>query len=124
MADAGIIVIIDDDASVRSATGGLLRSLGYSVAMFASAHEFLRSNLIQQTSCVITDIRMPGLSGVELQDFLAAKGHKVPMIFMTAFPDRSTEKQVRSKGAHGFLTKPYQAESLIDCVTSALRAGA
>jgi len=124
MSKAGIIAVIDDDASVRHATGGLLRSFGYSVAVFASAEDFLSSDMIHKTSCVITDIKMPGLSGVELQDFLAARGHRLPMIFMTAFPEKSTETRVRSAGAFGFLTKPYQAESLLDCVTSALRARA
>src|SRR5436190_4153798 len=81
------IAIIDDDASVRNATGALLRSLGYVIARYESAEQFLDSGCINETACIITDVKMPGMSGVELQDHLAARGCRLPMIFMTAFPE-------------------------------------
>jgi FixJ family two-component response regulator len=120
MAVSRIVAIIDDDALVREATGKLLRSYGYAVVLFASAEEFLASGAIESASCVITDVRMTGMSGIELQDRLVASGHRIPMIFMTAFPEKSTEARALSFGALGFFAKPYRAESLIGCVMSAL----
>jgi FixJ family two-component response regulator len=87
-----VISIIDDDASVRTATARLLRSMGFSVHAFASAKEFLSSPRLSETSCIIADVQMPGMSGVELQDHLIANGHKTPIIFITAFP----QERVRS----------------------------
>src|SRR5262245_61442920 len=82
-----MISIVDDDESVREATKGLVRSLGYAAATFGSAEEFLSSDQRYDTSCVITDVQMPGLSGVEMQRRLIAEGHTLPMIFVTAFPE-------------------------------------
>ena len=82
-----MISIIDDDAFVRVATDGLVRSLGYRTTTFASAEDYLQSDRINDTSCVITDVQMPGLSGVELQSVLLAWGDRTPMIFITAFPE-------------------------------------
>src|ERR1700730_19316327 len=82
-----LVAIIDDDASVRATTDSLVRSLGYIVFTFASAEEFLRSNRLNELSCVIADVQMPGMSGLELQAHLLAQGHRVPFIFFTAFPD-------------------------------------
>ena len=115
-----MISIVDDDPSVREATRELLRSLGYSTAAFASADEFLGSDQLKQTACVISDIQMPGLSGAELQRRLLADGHKMPIIFITAFPDERTRKRVLSAGAVCYLSKPYSEESLIACLGAAL----
>jgi FixJ family two-component response regulator len=115
-----MISIIDDDASVREATDGLVRSLGYSTATFASAEEFLDSPHTRGTACVITDIQMKGLSGVELQGRLVADGNRVPIVFMTAFPDERIRLQVMAAGAVGFLAKPFEDESLIACLAQAL----
>ena len=115
-----MISIVDDDPSVREATRELLRSLGYSTAAFASADEFLGSDQLKQTACVISDIQMPGLSGAELQRRLLADGHKMPIIFITAFPDERTRKRVLSAGAVCYLSKPYTEESLIACLSAAL----
>ncbi len=115
-----MISIIDDDASVRQATDGLVRSLGYSTATFASAEEFLDSARVAETSCVVTDIQMPGLSGIDLKDRLAADGHRVPMVFMTAFPDERIRARVMAAGAVGFLAKPFEDESLIACLAQAI----
>ena len=82
-----VISVVDDHASVRVGTENLLNSLGYTVHTFASAEEFLRSAHFSDTSCVITDVQMPAMSGVELQALLLARGHHVPIIFITAFSD-------------------------------------
>ena len=119
---AGLISVIDDDMAVRNSTKTLLRSLGYSVATFASAEEFLNSDQVSDTSCVITDVRMSGMSGLDLQSRLKARGDRMPVIFMTAFPEAKVQEQALAGGAHGFLVKPYREQLLIDYVESALRA--
>src|SRR3954451_21934637 len=78
-----IISIVDDDDGVREATASLVRSLGYRASTFASADEFLKSEQVSNTSCLITDVRMPGMSGIDLQDRLIADGHRIPIIFIT-----------------------------------------
>ena len=115
-----IISIVDDDASVRDATARLLRSLGFSAHAFASAKEFLFSPRLADTSCLIADVQMPGMSGVELQEHLIARGHSMPTIFITAFlDDRIRERAIRS-GAVCFLTKPFDGPRLLECVERAL----
>jgi FixJ family two-component response regulator len=105
---------------VREATRGLIRSLGYRADTFASAEEFLHSQRISDSSCVITDVQMPGLGGVELQCLLTALGHHTPIIFLTAFPEERIRARVLRAGAIGFLTKPFREECLIDFLDSAL----
>jgi FixJ family two-component response regulator len=115
-----IISIVDDDASVRAATARLLSSLGFSAHAFASAKEFLLSPRLADTSCLITDVEMPGMTGVELQEHLIAHGNSTPMIFITAFPeDRVRERAIRA-GAVDFLTKPFDESRLLECVERAL----
>src|SRR5882672_8487106 len=99
MRSADLISIVDDDNSIREATKGLVRSLGYRAAAFASAEEFLRSGSVDETSCLITDVRMPGLGGIELQQRLIAQGHPVPTIFITAFPEESARRSALAAGA-------------------------
>jgi FixJ family two-component response regulator len=119
--NSGVMIsVVDDDPSVREATKELLQSLGYSASTFASADEFLGSEQLKQTACVISDIQMPGLSGAELQRRLLADGHKMPIIFITAFPDEPTRKRVLAAGAVCYLSKPYTEESLIACLSAAL----
>ncbi len=120
MSDPPVISIIDDDGSVRAATYNLVRSLGYIVHTFASAEEFLRSPHLNDTSCVITDVQMPTMSGVELQAHLLAKGHRVPFIFITAFSVESARARAPGAGAACFLTKPFAGEALIKCLDAAL----
>jgi FixJ family two-component response regulator len=115
-----VISIIDDDASVRAATDNLLRSLGYTVYVFASAEEFLRSTHLNDTSCVIADIQMPGMSGVDLQARLLAQGYSVPFIFITAFPEETIRARALKAGAICFLTKPFDRLTLIRCLDAAL----
>ncbi len=119
-----MIAIVDDDASVRDATKHLIRSLGYAAVTFASAEEYLRSDCIEATSCLITDLRMPGMSGIELQERLIADGRRIPMIFMTAFFDESTRHRALRAGAFGFLNKPFEETRLISCLGKALRGDA
>lgn len=120
MPQAPVISIIDDDLSVRDATNGLVRSLGYVARSFASAEEFLRSDWTNDCSCVITDVQMPGMSGIELQSVLVAGGRHVPMIFMTAFPDEDIRARALEAGAICFLIKPFDGASLVSCLERAL----
>ena len=121
MRRAPLISIVDDDESVREATKSLVRSLGYMVQTFESAEDFLNSEHRHHTSCVIADVQMPGLSGVELQDRLIAEGQRLPMIFMTAFPEDRIRAHALAAGAFGFLIKPFKEDHLIGCLDSALQ---
>jgi FixJ family two-component response regulator len=118
---APVISIIDDDESVREATKGLVRSLGYNAATFASAEEYLRSECVSDSACLITDLNMPGMSGADLQDRLIADGRRVPMIFITAYADEKVRVRVLDAGAFGFLRKPFDDEHLIECLNKALK---
>jgi FixJ family two-component response regulator len=111
-----VILIIDDDASARAATDNLLRSLGYAVCTFISAEEFLRSTHLNDTSCVIADVQMPGMSGVDLQARLLTEGRRVPFIFITAFPEKTIRARALKAGALCFLTKPFDRLTLIRCL--------
>jgi FixJ family two-component response regulator len=115
-----IISVIDDDASFRAATDSLLRARGYTVYAFASAAEFLRCPQLDETSCVITDVQMPGISGLELQTLLRNQGHTVPIIFITAFPDESARARALHDGAVCYLSKASDATALIRCIEAAL----
>jgi len=114
------ISIVDDDKSVREAAKMLVKSLGYTTATFASAEEFLESGRLPDTACLITDVQMPGMSGVDLQSHLTASGHSTPVIFVTAYPEASVRARALEAGAFGFLSKPFSEESLIACLDKAL----
>jgi FixJ family two-component response regulator len=116
---AQMISIVDDDKSVREAESSLIKSLGYATKTFASAEEFLESGRLRDTACLITDVQMPGMSGVDLQSRLVANGHRTPVIFVTANPDERTKKRALDAGALGFLSKPFNEESLIACLDRA-----
>jgi FixJ family two-component response regulator len=116
-----VISIIDDDGSVRAATYNLVRSLGHIVHTFASAEEFLRSPHLNDTSCVIADVQMPTMSGLELQAHLLAEGNRVPFIFITAFAVENARARALKAGATCFLTKPFAGEALINCLDAALQ---
>jgi FixJ family two-component response regulator len=118
---SALISIIDDDRSVREAIQGLIRSLGYATAAFGSAEEYLDSDRIHDTACIITDLQMPGLSGIDLQRRLIADGHRTPMIFVTAFPSDRLRKHALDAGAFGFLSKPFNETSLIAWIDKALQ---
>ena len=121
MATPGLSVwVVDDDESVREATKGLVKSLGYEAIAFPSAEEFLQSDGLDDTSCIITDIHMPGLSGLDLQERLLAEGRATPVIFVTAFPHERARTKAMAAGAYGFLSKPFDDEKLISCLDKAL----
>ena len=120
MSNPPVISIIDDDVSVRAATYNLVRSLGYVVHTFASAEEFLQSPHLHDTSCVIADIQMPVMTGLELQAHLVADGYRLPFIFITAFATENARMQALKAGASCFLTKPFTGEALINCLDAAL----
>jgi FixJ family two-component response regulator len=122
MRDAALISIVDDDESIREATKGLVRSLGYRAAAFASAEEFLQSGKLDETACLITDVEMPGVSGIELQRRLIAQGNFVPTIFITAFPEAAGRQTAFAAGVVGFLDKPFSEQSLVHCLETALRS--
>ena len=120
VAKVPMISIVDDDESVRETTSSLIRSLGLNASAFASAEEFLLSERLSDTACLITDLQMQGMSGVDLQNLLLAQGRQMPIIFMTAFPEERVRKNVLDAGAIGFLSKPFDEECLIDCLDRAL----
>ena len=115
-----MISIVDDDASIRAATKRLMLLLGYDSETFASAEEFLGSGRLDATSCVISDVQMPGMSGVEMRDRLIANGYPTPVIFVTAFPDDRVRARVLHGGAAGYLSKPLDEKQLIGCLDEAL----
>jgi len=117
-----MISIVDDDESVRETTKGLVRSLGLNASAFASAEEFLHSDRLDDTACLIADVQMEGMSGLELQGRLLAQGRRMPIIFMTAFPEERIRVHVLNAGAIGFLNKPFDEECLIHCIDTALRS--
>src|SRR5262249_16157948 len=115
-----LIAVIDDDASVRIATDSLLRSREFAVCTFASAQDFFRSPLRGRAACIITDLRMPAMSGIELQESLRARGSTVPFIFITAFPEAAAHANAIGRGAKCFLTKPFEASALLKEVEAVL----
>ena len=115
------VAVIEDDASVREATKRLLRLLGYAAASFGSAEDFLNSGRVRDTACLISDVHLPGMSGVELQSRLLLDGHRMPIIFITAFPEEAIRTRVLRDGALGYLSKPLQEQSLITCLDQAFK---
>ena len=116
------IAVIDDDASVRAATNNLLSSHGYIVHTFASAEDFLRSPQLQGASCIVTDVQMPAMSGLDLLIHMRAKGHLARFIFITAFPDENVRARALKAGAICFLCKPFAGPTLIKYLNNALEA--
>lgn len=114
------ISIIDDDDSVRQALGSLVRSLGFAASLFGSAEQFIAAGAIAFSAVVVTDVQMPGMTGVDLQDHLRRAGHTVPMIFVTAFPEEALRKRAFAAGACCFLGKPFDGDIMIRCIESAL----
>jgi len=117
------IAIVDDDIWARLGTGELIQSLGYMVSTFDSAKSFLESDCVADTACVITDLQMPGMNGLELQRELKTRGCRTPVIFMTAFPNEAHRAAALNSGAVGFLTKPFDDWSLAECLTRAISKG-
>jgi FixJ family two-component response regulator len=119
-----LISIVDDDELIRDAATGLIKSLGYNAVAFASAEDFLSSRQLLQTACLIADINMPEMSGLDLHRQLSASGKSIPTVLITAYPDDGVRKRALSAGVIGYLTKPFEEDDLLACVRSALtRAG-
>jgi FixJ family two-component response regulator len=118
------VAIVDDDKAVREATSTLLRSLGYAVRSFASADEFLRTDSAAHSGCLITDLSMPGLTGLELQSELVSLGFNVPVIFVTGFANESSRIQAFANGAVAFFSKPFSEDLLADCLARVFPAPA
>jgi FixJ family two-component response regulator len=119
-AEEPIVYVIDDDASLREALGSLFRSVGLRVQVFASAAELLQSELPAVPSCLVLDIRLPGLSGLDLQTTLANTDIRIPIIFMTGHGDIPMSVRAMKAGAIDFLTKPFRDQDMLDAVTMAL----
>ena len=115
-----MISVVDDDISVRESLRDLIESLGYEVATFESAVRFLDAACLPETSCLITDLQMPGLSGLDLQSRLNVDGQYIPVIFVTAVPEERFRRDAMNAGAVGFLGKPFDENALINCLETAL----
>ena len=122
MAEPPLISIIDDDESVREALWGLVRSVGFAVSTFASAEEFVNSDQLGNADCLILDVCMPGMSGIELQRQLVAASSAVPVIFITAHEDEGLRAQALRGGAEAFLIKPFSEEALLNAIHAALNS--
>jgi len=114
------VFVVDDDLSVRRGLERLLRSAGYRVETFASALEFLERDGLDDPGCLVLDIRMPGLSGFDLQQMLTARGHDVPIIFVTGHGDIPMAVRAIKAGAADFLTKPFDDKAILDAIRQAL----
>ncbi len=116
-----LISIVDDDLSVRQAVGSLVRSLGLRASTFASADVFLASPILQETACLISDVQMPGMSGLELQKVLKDRNAGLPVIFITGFPEAAVRRRAQAAGAVGFLGKPFDGQAIVDLLDLALQ---
>jgi FixJ family two-component response regulator len=114
-----VISIVDDDALARDGLAEWVESMGFEVETFVSAEQFIETGGIARTQCVITDLHMPGMSGIDLQRRLRAEGHRTPVIVMTAYPNEQHRVQAFEDGATGFLIKPLREHSLVECLEQA-----
>ena len=123
IADTPVISIVDDDDTVRAATESLVRSLGFKARTFASAEAFLQSTSPRETRCLILDVQMPNMSGIELQTRLSELGFEIPIIFITAYPDEAVRRRAMEAGAVAFLLKPFDVygQRFIDCIFEILK---
>ena len=122
MAEAPLIAIVDDDPSIRNATRNLLKSAGFSTATFESPAAFLTSASRAHTACLVVDLRMPSMSGLELYQELVASGDGLPTVMITAHPEESTQSRARELGINYYLSKPFAPDDLLACVSAALAA--
>jgi len=120
MSGLPLIVIVDDDVMVSEATKDLVEAFGFEARTFTSADEFLNSDCVAGTSCLIADVQMPGTNGLQLHRKLVVSGHHIPVIFITAFPDERVRKRALRAGAVCCLSKPFDAESLRSWIRAAL----
>jgi FixJ family two-component response regulator len=118
-----LISVVDDDESVRESLPDLLRELGFAVQAFSSAEEFLASDFLGQTRCLVLDVAMPGMSGPDLQQELARRRQKIPIVFITAHRDEDVRPRLLERGAVECLLKPFSETALLDALNAALRVG-
>ena len=116
-----VISIVDDDSSVRAAADNLLTSYGFEVHTFASANDFLQSAYLHASSCVVADVQMPGMSGLDLLAEVRSRGNHTPFIFITAFPGHSVRTRALKNGAACFLEKPFTSAALIESIEIVLK---
>ena len=116
-----LITVVDDDESVRESLPDLLNEFGFAARAFSSGHAFLASDFVDQTTCLILDIAMPGMSGLDLQQELKRRGQLIPIIFITGQKDEGIQKQALGQGAAEFLYKPFSDTALLDAVHAAIR---
>ena len=121
MVNRSLVSVVDDDESVRESLPDLLRELGFAVQAFSSADEFLASDYVDETSCLILDIAMPGMSGPDLQRELKLRRQEIPIIFITAHADETVRPRVIAQGAVGCLFKPFSDTALLGALNTALR---
>jgi FixJ family two-component response regulator len=117
-----LLSVVDDDESIRESLPGLIKEFGFAARAFSSAEEFLSSGAVAETSCLILDVSMPGMSGPELQQELKRRGDEVPVIFITAQKDERIRARVLEQGAAGFLLKPFSDAALLSAIKTALQA--
>jgi FixJ family two-component response regulator len=117
-----LLSVVDDDESIRESLPDLLREFGFGARAFSSAEEFLSSDCLDQTSCLILDIAMPGMSGPELHQELKRRGAEMPVIFITGQKDETIRSRVLAQGAAGFLIKPFSDTALLAAIKTALKA--
>ena len=120
MPNGPLVAIVDDDKSIRNATQDLLKAAGFSTAAFEDAESFLGSASRASASCVVADMRMPGMTGLELYQELLASGRGIPTVIITAHPEELTQARARQAGISCYLTKPFAPEELLECVSEAL----
>ncbi|MGZ8269510.1 MAG: response regulator transcription factor [Burkholderiales bacterium] len=120
MAERLLVAIVDDDESIRNATRDLLRAAGFSTATFEDAESFFGWASRASTACVVADIRMPGMSGVELYRALVASGERIPTVIITAHPEDVAQSRAREAGITCYLSKPFEPDDLLECVRKAL----
>ncbi len=121
MSHGPLISIVDDDLSVRRALGRLVRSASYAVETFASAREFLDASPPARPACLVLDLCLGGMSGLELRERLAVDGSEIPVILMTAHDDAATSERVRQAGVAAYLRKPFDGQVLLDAIESAVQ---
>jgi len=122
VSETALISIVDDDESMREAIQSLLRSVGFRAKTFASGEQFLQSEQIEHTACLILDVRMPGMSGLELQRRLMATQCRIPIVFVTAHGEEEALSRALQEGAVDFLLKPFSEEALLNAIQVALHA--
>lgn len=120
LSNTPVISIVDDDESIRDVISSLIRSFGLTANAFVSAEEFLQSPYLNETSCLICDVQMPNMDGIELQRVLIAQGRRIPIIFITAFPDEAVEARAMNAGAICFLSKPFDGREIIKYIVEAI----